>query len=241
MQICPVCFWEDAPGEAYYNGSNEVPLVHGQRHFLETGACEDHFKDGVRPPLPGEARPDDWHSFDDLCSRLTDLIEKEFRSVLRDGGVTLHQMDVLDDWGGEEQLKKAALEDPEETWQEIPHEKLSHFHQSLAFLDHSGFRFYLPAFMRHALVTAHPDIESAEISGVLWSLYKGPDTGYRKETFDLLTLGQKHCVGAFMHLFATMGCGGGCDTSDARQGLRKGWSAFVPHFVKLSTPVAPLY
>ncbi len=234
MQLCPVCFWEDAPGHVPFNGSNEVSLVQGQRHFLAEGVCETRFKNAARAPLPEEARSPHWLSFDMLCERIIAEIERSFHNVTRGGGTTLHQMDLVD--GGwpilEKFMKEAENKDPEIRWQDIPAGKLSQFHESLCFLDHLGFRFYLPAFLRHALVTSYPDIGAAEICGVLWSLDDGFRNSYRSDSFSLLELEQKQAVAAFLQLFAVWGN----DDQEpyARKGLKRGWDAYVPPYIKLA-------
>ncbi len=74
MQLCPVCFWEDAPGEFFWNGSNSVPLFAAQRNYAEFGASEREFADSVRLPLPGEERPSGWLSFQQLALAVIALI-----------------------------------------------------------------------------------------------------------------------------------------------------------------------
>ena len=235
MQLCPVCFWEDAPGEAPYNGSNEVSLVQAQRHYLIHGACEARFEGETRAPLPEEARSPQWMSFDTLRDRVIASIERSFHNVSRDGGITLHQMDLVD--GGwpikEEAMKRAENNDPEIHWQDIPAGKLSRFYGSLAFLDKLGYRFYLPAFMRHALTTASPDIEHAEIDGVLWSLDGGPECDYRRDSIILLDREQKQATAAFLQLIATFA--EDFQAAYARKGLKKGWAAYVPAYMKQAT------
>lgn len=235
MQLCPVCGWEDAPGHHPYNGSNEISLVQGQRRFLTHGACEAHLHSTVREPLPAEARSSHWKSFDELREMIIKAIEKEFHNVSRDGGTTLHQMDLVD--GGwpmtEKSMKDAASKDPELRWQDIPPGKLSLFSDSLCFLDDLGFRFYLPAFMRHALITASPDIDQTEIDGIIWSLDRGPDCDFRRDCYAWLTSDQKQATAAFVHLFATSG--NDYQAPYAQKGRKRGWDQWTPEFVRLST------
>lgn len=234
MQLCPVCAWEDAPGEAPYNGSNELSLVQAQRRFLTDAACEEGFLSVVRQPLEEEARSADWMSFDDLKLKVIRNIEKEFRNVKRDGGTTLHQMDLRDSFLPllESEMKDAERRDPEISWQEISPSKLSRFSQSLTFLDDLGYRFYLLAFMRHGLQTSYPDIGMADLDGVLWSLDGGLDCRYRRDSFAILSQGQKQAVASFVFLFGVFGAD--CQAPYALKGLKRGWDAFVPEFLKLA-------
>lgn len=233
MQLCPVCFWEDAPGEYPYNGSNEVSLTKAQLSFEMKGACESHYRNAVRPPLPEEARSPHWLSADGLRLALIDQIERVFAHVGRNDGVTLHQMDVLDDtWGEEKAMREAALKDPETRWQEISPRKLSQFSNSMVFLDVPGFRFHLPAFMRHALLTSHPDPSLADADGVLFSLSDGPDAEFYKDRIDILTFQEKSCVSGFLHYFTRLDYH---SASEARKGLQKGWDLWTPEWVRLAT------
>jgi len=232
MQLCPVCFWEDATGDAEYNGSNQVSLIEAQRNFAEFGACERSYQDVVRTPLLGENRSPHWLTSDDLREKIITLIERAFQNVTRDGGATLHQMDLID--GGwpmtAEAMKDAEKRDPEVRWQDISATKLSEFHESLSFLDDLGFRFYLPAFMRHALRTSSVEIWRSEIDGVLWSLDSGPTRGYRSSSFALLQHEQKEAVAAFLYYFAIWGdCS---QVPHARKGLKRGWEPYIPAFIK---------
>lgn len=228
-QLCPVCFWEDSLGDPPHSGSNEVSLLEAQENFLNFGAAERKYRSAVRSPLQEEAKPLGWLSFPEIMTKVIKLIEETFKDVRRDGGVTLHQMDVLDAYGSELEFKEAGLKDTETTWQEIPSGKLSTFQLSITFLDAKGFRFYLPAFMRHALLTFGSD-HGIEGDGVINSLYRGPEDDFRKENFRLLATEERECIAAFLHILAIADPDG---SSEARRGLKKGWDRWLPEFLKL--------
>ena len=233
MQLCPVCFWEDAPGEHPYNNSNRVTLVEAQANFEAKGACEGQYIDAVRAPLEEEARSADWLSVAGFRAKVLDLIEEAFADVALDDGVTLHQMDVIDDYGGEKEQLEARRKDPEKRWQDLSKAKLSRFSGSMTFLDGKGFRFYLPAFMKHALLTSIPDVESAELDGVMWALDGGPADEYYGSSVSLLSPLQLVATAAFLHFFARYR--ESYTQRDALKGLKRGWDAFTPDFVKLAT------
>ena len=73
-------------------------------------------------------------------------IGRAFEGVKRDGGVTLHETQVLDDYGGEAERIAAHKLDPQERWEDLPDELLEECWH-LVFLDPKGFRFHLPAYM----------------------------------------------------------------------------------------------
>lgn len=232
MQLCPACFWEDAPGDARYNGSNQVSLVEAQRNFAEFGACERGYRSTVRNALPEESRSPHWLTIDDLREKLVSEIEHAFADVLLDDGVTLHQMQVLDDYGGEEEQLAARRKDPETRWQQITGEKLSLFSDSMVFLDAKGFRFHLPAFLRHALITAFPSSGAADTHGVMFALQDGPRNSYHEDGIKLLDPSQMQCIASFFHYFARSSESGW--ESEARKALKAGWNEWTPDFVRLS-------
>jgi hypothetical protein len=232
MQLCPVCFWEDAPGDARYNGSNQVSLVEAQRNFAKFGACERCYQNAVRHPLHDEDRSSHWLTIDGLRERLVAEIEHAFADVSLDDGVTLHQMHVIDDYGGEAEQIAARLKDPETRWQQITGEKLSLFSDSMVFLDAKGFRFHLPAFLRHALVTAFPSSGSADTHGVMFALQDGPRNTYHEDGIKLLDPPQMQCIASFFHYFARSSESGW--DSEARKALKAGWNEWTPDLVRLS-------
>jgi hypothetical protein len=232
MQLCPVCFWEDAPGDARYNGSNQVSLVEAQRNFAEFGACERAYRSTVRNALPEETRSPNWLTLDGLRERLVAEIEHAFADVSLDDGVTLHQMHVIDDYGGEAEQIAARLKDPETRWQLITAEKLSRFSDSMVFLDAKGFRFYLAAFLRHALITAFPNSGSTDNEGVMWALLNGPKHTYYEDGIKLLDPSQMQCITTFLHYFARSSESGW--DGKAREALKAGWNEWTPDFVRLS-------
>lgn len=66
--ICPICFWEDAPVD--YSkpdiaiGPNHVSLKQAQRNFQEFGAIDERFKQNVRKPTPEDERDPNWQLLD---------------------------------------------------------------------------------------------------------------------------------------------------------------------------------
>ncbi len=69
-----------------------------------------------------------------------------FQDVRIEDGITLHEAEVIDDYGTDEERKEARQNDPEVRWQDVPDWKLEKL-QGLPFLDGKGIRFYLPAYM----------------------------------------------------------------------------------------------
>lgn len=233
MQICPVCFWEDAPGEHPYNSSNEVRLIAAQYNFLAMRAAEPEYIEIVRAPLPEEARSLRWLSIEDIRLKLIGMINDAFRDTELDGGTTLHQsleFDCLgypDDWT----LAEAAARDPETRWQDIPVDKISRFSESMICFDAKSLRFHLPAYMCHALRCLRWRHYEAEASGVMYQLSGGPRSKRMKNCADLLDRSQKESIATFLHLFSSLD--GSAHYDDATEGLENGWSEWIPEFVRL--------
>jgi len=227
MEICPVCFWEDAPGEYPYNVSNKTSLPQAQLNYARMAACEQEYFELTRLPLPEEARPGGWLSFEETRKSLIGEIEAVFEDVLLDEGITLHQSVEFDclgyppDW----LLAEAAMQDPETRWQDIPAEKISRFSGSMIHFDGKGFRFHLPAFMRYALQVAS-DRTWGHSDGVMFALHYGPEDGYSKKGIALLSAGQKQVISKFLQFFASS------DhyhyQSNARCALKNGWAKWLP-------------
>lgn len=228
MQICPVCFWEDAPGEFPYNNSNAINLFTAQENFTDFGAAERKYLDLVRMPLSEEARRPDWLSGNQLKAKIAEMIHSAFGEVLRDGGVSLYQSRALDDYAEEAEFKAAECKDPELRWQDVSSEKLGEFYMSLVFFDDKGFRFYLPAFMIFALNSFDPTYGSMDSDGVLFAT--SDPHGFHKEHFAILNSPQLEAVAAFIkfsHMFAQCGI----SRNDTRL-LESFWSLHLPDFMK---------
>ncbi len=231
MQICPVCFWEDAPGESWYNNSNQVSLFMAQENFAEFGATERKYRSLVREPLAAEARRPNWLSGHQLKEKIAEMIDAAFGDVLRDGGVSLHQSWALDDYAEEAEFKAAERNDPELRWQDIPSDKIDKFHMSLVFFDDKGFRFYLPAFMIFALDSFNRTFGSMDDDGVRFAT--SDPHGFHKDHFEILNPSQMEAVAAFIG-FSRLYDNGRISRNDERV-FANFWSHHLPDFMKNQT------
>jgi hypothetical protein len=85
------------------------------------------------------------------ADELLNLIDEAFDGVERGDGITLHQANVIDDYGSEEEFLAAAKVDTETRWQDIPTSALVENPQFLCFVDTAAFRYYIPAAMSFAV------------------------------------------------------------------------------------------
>jgi hypothetical protein len=64
FEICEVCYWED-DGQDDHNAdkvkggpNGSLSLSQARANYLRLGACEERFRDNVRPPKPEEIPPE---------------------------------------------------------------------------------------------------------------------------------------------------------------------------------------
>src|SRR4051812_47087088 len=86
---------------------------------------------------------------------LLDEVRREFRKVTRGLGVTLHETEVVDNYGSDSERAKARLKDTDTGWWEVRDEWLDEIQGvgGPCFLDDAGVRYYLPAYMSYWLRT----------------------------------------------------------------------------------------
>jgi hypothetical protein len=148
-------------------------------------------------------------------------IEEAFAAVPR-GAITLHEAEVIDDYGTTEERRRARKWDPEESWQNVPNVSIEACLDALPHLDPISWRFYLPAFMRHGLRrlrSPHGAVDRA-----IYALALGDDAeinAYLRERFRTLDTEQARAVRRFLEFAAESDAY--CDARVARQALQKYW------------------
>lgn len=152
---CPVCGWVDAAERDEFCGSarwapNPVCLRDAQRRVIATGAIDSALLGQVRAPLPEEARAGDFRTVDALADAARGPLRAEiaaaFDGVSREGGVSLHELEALDAWGGYIDRQVARARDTESRWQDVPRDDLADVYTH-SFFDPIGWRYYQPAYM----------------------------------------------------------------------------------------------
>lgn len=106
-----------------------------------------------------------------MKNKIKKLIEDSFKGVTLDGGLSLEQTKVIDNYGRDCTAEQFAnLPDKEITndWQKIPKSVLDGA-DCIAHLDEKGFKYYIPAFMLRVLESY--DSTSMMTIGTLSSLY----------------------------------------------------------------------
>lgn len=80
-------------------------------------------------------------------SDLIAVIQAAFAGVPRGNGITWHEAEELDNYATEAERASARGLDVDTNWNEVAPELLDDLPSAVHFLDGSGFRYYLPAFM----------------------------------------------------------------------------------------------
>lgn len=159
--------------ETFWPQSYLDALRQAQRSFLAIGVAALEFRNDVRPPRPDELRVPNWQPLDILIEQerasLVEQIERAFDGVQREEGVTLHEAEVIDNYGSDEERAAARRMDADQYWQAVPDALLARL-SAISFLDLKGYRYYLPAYLRWML--KYPDTDSSSYDSVLFSLTK---------------------------------------------------------------------
>src|SRR5882757_5864474 len=75
---------------------------------------------------------------------VVDQIRSAFAGVGREGGVSLHEAEVIDDMGSRRERNRARKLDTDRVWWEVPEADIAYHYLIFCFLDPVGFRYYLP-------------------------------------------------------------------------------------------------
>ncbi|WAC20104.1 CPCC family cysteine-rich protein [Luteolibacter sp. SL250] len=224
MQICPICFWEDVPGEHPDDRSNGVSLLDAQENYRKEGACDPEFINVVRAPNSDEEPDSTWRSFRDDAHATIELIEHAFGSVALGNGMTIHQREVISDYGTQHDFDAARRLDTERRWQDIAGPKIGQLGTTLIFLDPESIRYHLPAFMRH-VIRSWLETSDFDDEMVLYSLSDGPcSDGYHADSFTLLNPEQKQATATFLQFIASVDSIYG---PEAGEGLTNGWDKWL--------------
>ena len=82
----------------------------------------------------------------DTPEAIIEAIRAAFAGVPR-GAITLHEAEVIDDYGSTEERQEARRLDSEASWEEVPDEALESCTSALCHLDPKSWRYYIPAYM----------------------------------------------------------------------------------------------
>ena len=156
---------------------------------------------------------------------LRKIIEEAFDKITLDGGLSLAQTKVIDNYGrGVTDEEFAALPKKEVTgnWKEIPASQLDEA-DALAHFDRKGFRYYIPALMLRLL--ENYDRSSMMTIGTLSILY--PKTDSWKYLYSLLSDSQNQAIALYLKALPGLVALDSDDRKIVERALRNHWSKFL--------------
>jgi len=153
------------------------------------------------------------------------MIESAFSGVTLDGGISLEQTKVIDNYGRDctneefEALPKGEVTD---NWRKIPTSTLDEA-DCLAHFDRKAFKYYIPALMLRLLDNYDPD--SMMTIGTLSILY--PKTESWKFLYSLLSPQQTKAIADYLQSLPSFVELDGEDKTIVERALRNFWSKFL--------------
>jgi hypothetical protein len=152
-------------------------------------------------------------------------IEAAFAGVQLDGGISLKQTQVIDNYGRDctsEQFTALPRSEVTDDWKRIPVSMLDEA-DSLAHLDDRGVKYYIPALMLRLLDNYDPG--SMMTIGTLSILYPRTESG--EYVLSLLTDPQKRAIARFMKELPMLVGLEGEDITIVDRAFRNYWSKFL--------------
>ena len=164
---------------------------------------------------------------------ITASLVEAFRRVDRDDAFTLHEAQLADQGLrrviSAKELADAKRLDPQQDWQEIPTSSLEECDAALAHLSPVGWRFYIPAYMLHALALLEEGNTTSRLpTSVVFhlTLHKKTEAGLRRynlERFGLLDETQVNAVASFLRYVMKHATEDTQLANDARVALARYW------------------
>ncbi len=163
---------------------------------------------------------------DDEAREIIRLITGAFAGVPR-GAMTIHEAEVVDNYGTETERAKARKLDVDERWEDVPDRDIEACTTALSHLDPAGWRYYVPPYMiwalRHFRESNAIVIDATIYTFELWSDASLRD--YKLTRFRLLGRRQSHAVHRFLRYMAANEAH--ADATVARSALENFWHPFA--------------
>jgi hypothetical protein len=156
-----------------------------------------------------------------LLDDVIDEINRAFYGVTREGGVSLHEADVIDDYyGSMEERAEARKLDTETRWQDVPDPDIEQNSSILSFLDPIGFHYYIPAYMVWTLENLWISLSFSADSTIYALTLEGEDLkNWKLERFSLFNQEQAQAICQFLRYMVNIKKISDCD--DAQKALDK--------------------
>jgi hypothetical protein len=151
-------------------------------------------------PLWGEAEA----TVADAAEAIIDAIRRAFAGV-PPGRITLHEAEIMDGYPSAAECQQARVLDTDVSWDQVPDAAIEECPTALNYLDHEGWRYYVPAYMIWSLryfrssdsIVSDFTIYTFDPSASNPQLRK-----YKRERFRLLDHAQSCAVCRFLRFMA---------------------------------------
>lgn len=176
----------------------------------------------------------------DLLARRDQLIsqiENVFHSVTREGGISLREGAVIDDYGSDKERTEARELETDSHWSQVNVEELDPGGCCLLFIDPVGFRYYVPAYIVYTLKHAYGDLlgEQSTDSNIFESFINilnatnyGNDNhvAHQPKLFTLFSAKERTCIARFLAFDAE--CCLDIDDASSIDALKSDWIDSLP-------------
>ena len=164
-------------------------------------------------------------SVDNEVKKIIASIHSAFHGVSR-GEITLHEAEVIDMYGTDEECAVARKIDTDQNWEDIPDAHIEECSCALSYLDPKSWRYYIPRYMEWSL--QHFKTNNSIVSDfTIYTLAPSDDptlAEYSMERYRWLTDEQSQVVYRFLHHMAQNG--DFADDTVANASIDKYWGAF---------------
>lgn len=158
---------------------------------------------------------------------IKNVIETAFSEVILDGGISLEQTKVIDNYGRgftDEEFSALPSKEVTNNWKEIPISQLDEA-ECLAHFDRKGFKYYIPALMLRLLENYDPT--SMMTIGTLSILY--PKTETWAYLYSLLTQQQYKAIALYLQALPYLvELDAFEDRKIVERAFNKYWSKYLP-------------
>src|SRR5262245_43324220 len=159
---------------------------------------------------------------------IIEAVHHAFRGVTP-GAISLHEAEVIDVWGSNEERAAARRIDKENSWEEIPDQHIEECTSALSHVDPESWRYYIPRYMEwslHNFRTSDSVVSDFTIYSFAPSGKNKPELReYSLQRYRLLTPQQSRVVYLFLRYMAKHD--DHADTRVANEAMRKYWGAFA--------------
>jgi hypothetical protein len=159
---------------------------------------------------------------------IVDAIREAFAGVRR-GAITLHEAEVIDSYGSDDERADARQRDTEQNWEDLPDQHIEECPWALCHLDPVSWRYYIPAYMIWSLRNFRSN--DSIVSDFTIYTFDASDSDaklreYSTERYRTLSPSQSRDVCRFLTYMANIG--ERADNLTAKAALKKYWGQFSP-------------